>query len=166
MGSSSAEYEQQIAGVRGSMESRIVELRERSRDTLQRTQRAVIVAAAVGASLGAAAVTAMFIYRWRRPPSFNERMERALPGGWWNWVRNARDKLELGFRKNVPPIRLYVGDQAVGEQPAATTWERIVVRAAQAGGTALAGAIVTGVLGRVGRGFRGGGAAPGGGKTS
>ncbi len=157
MGSSSTEYEQQIASVRGSMESRIVELRERSRDTLQRTRRALVVAAAVGAGVGAAAMTAIFIYRWRRPPSLNERMERALPGGWWNWVRNARDKLELGLRKNVPPIRLYVGDQSVGEQSAASTWERIAVRAAQAAGTAMASAIVTGVLSRVGRGTMGGG---------
>jgi hypothetical protein len=163
MGSSSTEYERQIAGVRGSMESRIVELRERSRDTLQRTRRAMVLAAAVGAGLGAAAMTAIFIYRLRRPPSFSERMERALPSGWWNWLRNARDKLDLGFRKTVPPVRLYVGDQAVGEQPAATTWERIAVRAAQAAGTAMAGAIVTRVLGRVGRG---GGGAGGSGKPA
>ena len=150
MGASSAEYEQQIADVRGSMESKIVELRERSRDTLRRTRRTLIIAAGVGAGLGAAAITAVFIYRMRRPPSFNERMERALPGGWWNWLRNAREKVELGYRKTLPPVRLYVGDQQVGEEPRAGAWERIAVRAAQAAGTAMAGAVVTGVISRLG----------------
>jgi hypothetical protein len=150
MGASSAEYEQQIADVRGSMESKIVELRERSRDTLRRTRRTLIVVAGVGAGVGAAAVAAVLIYRMRRPPTLNERMERALPSGWWNWARNARDKFELGYRKTVPPVRLYVGDQQVGEQPPASSFERIAIKAAQAAGTAMASAVVTGILSRVG----------------
>ncbi len=149
MGTSSADYEQQIADVRGSMESRIVELRERSRDTIRRTRRTLIVAAGIGAGIGAAAVTAIFIYRLRRPPTLNERMERALPSGWWNWVRNAREKFELGYRRSLPPVRLYVGDQQVGEQPASGRVEKIAVRAAQAAGTAMAGALLSGMLGRV-----------------
>ncbi len=153
MGTSSAEYERQIAEVRGSMESKIVELRERSRATLRRTRRMVLIVAGVGAGVGAAAVTAFVIYRWNRRPTLNERMERTLPSGWWNYVRNARDKFELGWRKTVPPMRLYVGDRQVGEEQPATAWEKVVVRAAQAAGTAAAAAIVSRVMQQVaGRG--------------
>lgn len=146
MGASSAEYEQQIADVRGSMESKIVELRERSRVTIQRSRRALLIAAGVGAGLGAAAATAFAIYRWNRRPTINERLERTLPDGWWNWLRNARDKTELGWRRALPPVRLYVGDQQVGEQPPSSHWERIAVKAAQAAGTAAAAAVVTRVV--------------------
>jgi hypothetical protein len=141
MGTSSAEYEQQIAEVRGSMESKIVELRERSRATLRRGRRALLIAAGVGAGVGAAAVTVFVIYRWNRRPTVNERLERTLPGGWWNYVRNAREKFELGWRRSVPPMRLYVGERQVGEEPSTTAWEKIAVRAAQAAGTAAASAL-------------------------
>lgn len=143
MGPSSAEYEQQIADVRGSMESKIIELRERSRATLQRGRRTLLVAAGIGAGVGAAAVTVFVIYRWNRRPSLNERLERTLPGGWWNYLRNAREKVELGFRRSLPPMRIYVGDQQLGEQPPASQWEKIAIKAAQAAGTAAAAAVVT-----------------------
>ena len=146
MGPSSAEYEQQIADVRGSMESKIVELRERSRTTLRQGRRALLVAAGIGAGLGAAAITVFVVYRWNRRPSLNERLERTLPGGWWNYLRNARDKFELGFRRTLPPMRIYVGDQQLGEQPPASQWEKIAIKAAQAAGTAAAAAVVTRVV--------------------
>ena len=147
MGTSSAEYERQIAEVRGSMESKIVELRERSRETIRRGRRAVLIAAGVGAGVGVAAATVFFVYRWNRRPTINERMERTLPGGWWNYLRNAREKFELGWRRTLPPVRLYVGDRQVGEEPpASTAWEKIVVRAAQAAGTAAAAAVVSRVV--------------------
>ena len=150
MGPSSAEYERQIAEVRGSMESRIVELRERSRETIRRGRRAVLIAVGVGAGVGVAAATAFFLYRWNRRPTINERLERTLPGGWWNYVRNARDKLELGWRRTLPPVRLYVGDRQVGEQqPRSNAWEKIVVRAAQAAGTAAAAAVVSRVFAQI-----------------
>jgi hypothetical protein len=142
MGPSSAEYEQQIAEVRGSMESKIIELRERSRATLRRGRRALLIAAGVGAGLGAAAVTAYAIYRWNRRPTVTERLERTLPGGWWNYLRNAREKFELGWRRTVPPMRLYVGDRQVGEEPPTTAWEKVAVKAAQAAATAAASAVV------------------------
>jgi hypothetical protein len=143
MGASSAEYEQQIAEVRGSIESKIVELRERSRDTIRRSRRVLLITVGTGAALGAAAVTALFLYRMSRPPTLNERFERALPDGWWNYLRNARDKLELGWRRGMPPVRLYVGDRQVGEQPPSSSWEKIAIRAAQAAGTAMAAAVVS-----------------------
>lgn len=128
------------------MESKIVELRERSRATLRRGRNALLIAAGVGAAVGAAAVTAFVIYRWNRRPTLNERMERTLPGGWWNYARNFRDKFELGWRKTVPPMRLYVGDRQVGEEPPSTAWEKIAIRAAQAAGTAAAAAVVSRVV--------------------
>ena len=146
MGASSADYQQQIADVRGSMESKIIELRERSRVTIQRGRRTLLIAAGVGAGVGAAAVTAFVIYRWNRRPTINERLERTLPDGWWNWMRNARDFVELGWRRTLPPVRLYVGDQQVGEQPPASQWEKIAIKAAQAAGTAAAAAVVTRVV--------------------
>lgn len=150
MGPSSAEYERQIAEVRGSMESRIVELRERSRETIRRGRRAILIAVGVGAGVGVAAATAFFLYRWNRRPTINERLERTLPGGWWNYVRNARDKFELGWRRTLPPVRLYVGDRQVGEQqPRSNAWEKIVVRAAQAAGTAAAAAVVSRVFAQI-----------------
>ncbi len=143
MGTSSADYERQIAETRGAMESKIVELRERTRDTVRRGRRMVILAAGVGAAVGAAAVTAIVIYRMTRPTTPSERLRRALPDGWGDWVRHARAKWELGLRRSVPPVRLYVGDQQVGEQPPSSSMEKIVIRAAQAAGTAAAAAIVS-----------------------
>lgn len=130
------------------MESKIVELRERSRDTIRRGRRTVLIAAGVGAAAGAALVAGVFIYRMNRRPTVAERIERGLPRGWWNYARNARDKFELGFRRSLPPVRLYVGDHPVGEEPPASHWERIAVKAAQAAGTAAAAAVVTRLVGR------------------
>lgn len=146
MGPTSAEYEQQIAEVRDSMESKIVELRQRSRETLRRGRRALLIAAGVGAGVGVVIVGAFVVYRWNRRPTLNERMERTLPTGWWNYVRNARDKFELGWRRSIPPVRLYVGDEQIGEEPPSTAWEKIAVRAARAAGTAAAAAVVTRVF--------------------
>ena len=146
MGASSADYEQQIAEARGAMESKIVELRERTRDTVRRGRRVAIMAAAVGAAVGAAAVTAIVIYRISRPTTPSERIRRALPNGWWDWVSHAREKWELGLRRSVPPVRLYVGDQQVGEQPPSSSMEKIAIKAAQAAGTAAAAAIVSRVV--------------------
>lgn len=147
MGPSSAEYERQIAEVRGSMESKIVELRERSRETIRRGRRALLIAAGVGVGVGVAAATVFFVYRWNRRPTVNERMERTLPGGWWNYLRNAREKFELGWRRTLPPVRLYIGDRQVGEEPErATAWEKVAVRAARAAGTAAAAAVVSRVF--------------------
>jgi len=143
MGPSSADYEQQIADTRGAMESKIVELRERTRETMRRGRRALLIAAGVGAAVGAAAVIGIVVYRATRPTTRSERMRRALPDGWWDWIRNSRDKVELTLRRGVPPLRLYVGDQQVGEQPPSSSMERIVIRAAQAAGTATAAAIVS-----------------------
>jgi hypothetical protein len=143
MGAKSADYEQQIADTRGAMESKIVELRERTRDTVRRGRRAILIAAGVGAAVGAAAVVGIVIYRASRPTTRSERVRRALPDGWWDWIRNSRDKVELTLRRGVPSMRLYVGDHQVGEEPASSSLEKIAIRAAQAAGTAAAAALVS-----------------------
>ena len=143
MAGSSADYERQIAETRGAMESKIVELRERTRDTVRRGRKALLIAAGVGAAVGAAAVTALVLYKVSRPATPAERFRRVLPEPWWDWIRNGRDRIELTLRRGIPPLRLYVGDQQVGEQPPSSSMEKIIIRAAQAAGTAAAAALVS-----------------------
>jgi hypothetical protein len=143
MGPSSGEIERQIADTREDMESRIVELRERSRRTLDRTRRVALMALAAGVVVGAAAGAVFVAYRISRPPTAGERLGRVLPAGWWSGLKHYRDRFELRVRQGMPAIRLYVGDRQVGEQRPETQWERIAVRAASAAGTAAAAAIVS-----------------------
>lgn len=149
MGPSSADLERQIAGVRGSMESRIVELRNRGRRQVRRASRAALIAVGVGAAVGVVVVGVLVVRRFSRPPTTSERVRRLVPPalhGVPRGLRQARRSLELGLRRQVPSMRLYVGDRQVGEGPPTTPWERIAVRAAQAAGTAAAGALASRVL--------------------
>jgi hypothetical protein len=125
------------------MESKIVELRERTRDTVRRGRKALLIAAGVGAAVGAAAVTAFVLYKVTRPTTPAERLRRVIPETWWDWVRHGREKVELTLRRGIPSMRLYVGDRQVGEEPPSSTMEKIVIRAAQAAGTAAAAAVVS-----------------------
>ena len=143
MGASSDQLDQQIADVRGSMESKIVELRERSRATVRRSARIALIVVGSAAAIGAAIGAGYVIYRMTRPPTIGERFERVVPPAWWSNLRHLRERFELGLRKQVPPVRLYVGDHQVGEEPASSTWEKIAIKAAQAAGTAAAAAVVS-----------------------
>ncbi len=154
MAASSDQLEQQIDDVRGSMESKIVELRTRSRAQLRRVSRMAIYAVAVGAAIGVAAVGILVVYRVTRPQTLGERFQRVLPPGLGSNVKHARRSLELGLRKQVPNLRLYVGDRQVGEEPRASMVQRIVMKAAQAAGTAAAAATVSRLMAGV-RGGRG-----------
>ena len=149
MGASSDQLERQIAEVRGSMESKIVELRERSRMQVRRLSRTAMVALGVGAAVGVAAVGALLVYRLTRPPTRRERLERVVPAGLLKDVRRLRQTLELGLRRQVPPMRLYVGDRQAGEEKPTTRWEKIAVQAGRAAGTAAASAAVARLLDRV-----------------
>jgi hypothetical protein len=131
------------------MESTIVELRDRSRRQVRRASRAALIALGVGAAVGVVVVGVIVVNRLTRPPSTRERLRRLLPPGVLGLgsdLRQARRTLELGLRRQVPNMRLYVGDRQVGEEPPATPWERIAVRAAQAAGTAAAGALASRLL--------------------
>ena len=79
MGASSDQLEQQIVEIRGSMESKIIELRERSRTQVRRLSRTLVIAVGVGAAVGVAVVGALIVYRVTRPPTARERVERVIP---------------------------------------------------------------------------------------
>jgi hypothetical protein len=127
------------------MESKIVELRERGR----RASRTALIALATGAAVGVVVVGVFVAYRLTRPASTRERLRRLVPDGVADLARDlghARRAMQEGLRRQMPPIRLYVGDRQVGEEPPTTQWERIAMRAAQAGATALASALASRVL--------------------
>ena len=48
-------------------------------------------------------------------------------------------------------MRLYVGDKQIGEEPPANTAHKIVLRLAQAAGTAIGGAVVQRLMSRFDR---------------
>jgi hypothetical protein len=142
MGASSDQLEQQIVEIRGSMESKIIELRERSRTQVRRLSRTLVIAVGVGAAVGVAVVGALIVYRVTRPPTARERVERVIPRGVMKDLRRARQTLELGLRRQVPPMRLYVGDKQLGEEKPSSQWERIAVNVGRAAATAAASAVV------------------------
>jgi hypothetical protein len=141
MGTSSDQIQREITQVRGSMESKIVELRERSRRQVRRISRAALIAAGTGAAVGVVVVGAIAVYRLTRPASPAERARRLLPRGLAELpldARHARRQAARRLGSRVPSVRLYIGDRQVGEQPPAPWWDGIVIRAAQAAGTAAA----------------------------
>ena len=132
------------------MESKIVALRERSRRQVRRASRTALVVAGAGAAVGLAVVGAIVIYRLTRPATPGERVRRLLPAGLAGLpidARHAGRKARQRLGRRLPPVRLYVGDRQVGEERPASQWERIAIRAAQAAGTAAAGALVTRLMG-------------------
>ena len=157
MGASSDQLEQQIAEVRGSMESKIIELRERSRTQVRRISRTLVIAVGVGAAVGVAVVGGLIVYRLTRPPTTRERIQRVIPKGVLKDLRRVRQTLELGVRRQVPPMRMYIGDKQIVEEKPASQWERIAVNAARAAATAAASAVVARTMDRV-KPAKGGGA--------
>jgi hypothetical protein len=156
MGASSDQLERQIAEVRGSMESKIIELRERSRTQVRRISRTLVIAVGVGAAVGVAVVGGLIVYRITRPPTTRERIERVVPKGLMKDLRRVRQTLELGLRRQVPPMRMYIGDKQLGEEKPASQWERIAVNVARAAATAAASAVVARMMDRVKPGKAGG----------
>ncbi|MDQ6691164.1 MAG: hypothetical protein M3Z13_00195 [Candidatus Dormibacteraeota bacterium] len=130
------------------MENKIITLRDRSEMVVQRGKRTVYAAAAVGAALAVAVVAAVIIYRVSRPPTRRERLARILPRQVWMTLQQIRDSWELGVRKQVPPMRLFIGDKQVGEEPPSSGVQKIALRLAQAAGTAIGAAVVQRVLQR------------------
>jgi hypothetical protein len=139
------------------MESKIIELRERSRTQVRRISRTLVIAVGVGAAVGVAVVGGLIVYRLTRPPTTRERIERVIPKGVLKDLRRVRQTLELGVRRQVPPMRMYIGDKQIGEEKPASQWERIAVNAARAAATAAASAVVARTMDRV-RPRKGGGA--------
>jgi hypothetical protein len=148
LGTSADEISRQIAETRNDMESRIITLRTRSEVAVERGKRTVYAAAAIGGAVAVALVGAVIIYRMSRPPTRRERLERLLPRQFWMTLEQIRNSWELGIRKQVPPMRLYVGDKQVGEEPPSSAFQKIALRVAQAAGTAIGGALVQRVMQR------------------
>jgi hypothetical protein len=148
LGTSSDEIARQIAETREDIEEKIVVLRERSARAVQRSKRALLIAAGVGAAAAVAIVGGIVVYRMTRPATVRERVLRVIPGGWFERLQHLRKSLELGVRKQLPPLRLYVGDKQVGEEPPSNTAQKVGLRLAQAAGTAIGGAIVQRLMSR------------------
>ena len=147
MGPTSDQLEQEIGEVRGRMDSRIVELRELGRRRVRMARRVAMVAAGVGVGVGLAAVGVFVVWRLARAPTRRERLQRLLPAGTLRDLSRLRETLELRGRRRVPPVRLYVGERRVGEEPEnAGLWERVAATAARAAGRAAAGAVVSRLL--------------------
>jgi len=142
MGPSSDQIAREIVEMRGSMESKIVELRERGERRIRTVKRTALIVGGAGAAVGVALLGAFVIYRLTRPVTARERASRLVPKGMTRHLRAAGKNA----RGRVPPMRLYVGDRQIGEEQPVTRWERIAVRAAQAAGTAAAGAIASRVM--------------------
>jgi hypothetical protein len=151
VGSSADQIAGEIRRTRQDIEERIVTLRQRGEVAVQRGRRALLVAAGVGAAVGVVLVGGYVAYRMTRPPSLEERVQRVVPRRWWARLDNLRDALELGLRKQVPPMRLYVNDRRVGEEPPSSAAQKVVLQLAQAAGTAIGGAIVQRVMSRTER---------------
>jgi hypothetical protein len=150
MGPSSDQIEREIVQMRGSMESKIVELRARGERRIRQVKRTALIVGGAGAVIGVAVIGAFVIYRLTRPVTARERARRLLPKGMTGDLRRARRRM----RDRIPPVRLYVGDRQVSEEPRVTHWERIAVRAAQAAGTAAASAVASRVLAGVAEAMR------------
>ena len=148
MGASPDEISRQIAETREEIADNIVTLRQRSEVAVERGKRALVIAAGIGAAAAVAVVGAIVVYRMTRPVTARERVERVIPATWWERARHLRESWELGIRKQVPPLRLYVGDRQVGEELPTNTTQKIVLRIAQAAGMAIGGAMVHRLMSR------------------
>ena len=148
MGNSADQISREITETRDDIEQRIVTLRQRSEVAVQRSKRALLVAAAVGAAVAVAVVGAVVVYRMTRPVTARERVLRIIPSGWWDRAGSLGEKWRTGFRRQVPPVRLYVGDKQVGEEPPSSGFQKIALRVAQAAGTAVGGAVVQRMMSR------------------
>ncbi len=142
MAPSSAEIERQIAELRASMESRVVELRERGRRSLGTARRAAVIGLGVGAAVGLIAVGVLVTYRLTRPPTREERLRRLLPRRSVPVISRV-----MGERpRRLPAVRLSVGE---GREPTPTRVgliERLAVQMARTAASAAAGAFAARLL--------------------
>jgi hypothetical protein len=139
----------QIADKRTEMQEKIVALREQTEKAARRTMRVGAIALGAGAAVGVALVGGYLVYRMTRKPTLQERIYRVVPEPWWKRAIRIRDTVELGFRRSVPSMRLYVGDRQVGEEPPASQWQKIGLRFAQAAGSAVGAALVARITARL-----------------
>jgi hypothetical protein len=117
------------------MESSIVVLRDRGRRELRRAQKAVLITIGVGAAAGVVVIGVVLVRRIQRPPTRRERIERVIPLGWW-------DRLQAGFARQVPPIRISVGQKEI-TQASGPRWEERAATIARSFGAGVASGVAT-----------------------
>lgn len=154
MGPSSDQLQREIGMVRDSMESTMVQLRDRGQRQVRRLRRTAVIAVGVGAAVGVIVVGGYVAYRITRRPTRRERLERLVPLDWRHWFSRARTALELDLRKRVPALRLYVGDRQIGEERPEPRLEQIAVRLARTGGTAAGSALATALVSQLSKRMR------------
>ena len=154
MGPSSDQLQREIGTVRDSMESTIVQLRDRGQRQVRRLTRTAVIAVGVGAAVGVIVVGGYLTYRITRPPTRRERLERLVPVDWRHWFSRARTAWELDLRKRIPSMRLYVGDRAVGEERPQPRLEQIAIRLARTAGTAAGSALATALVNQLAKRLR------------
>lgn len=154
MGRSSDQLQREIGSVRDSMESTIVQLRDRGQRQMRRLTRTAVIAVGVGAAVGVAVVGVYVTYRVTRPPTRRERLERLVPLDWRHWFSRARNTWELDLRKRIPTLRLYVGDRQIGEERPQPRLEQIAVRLARTAGTAAGSALATAIVNQLSKRLR------------
>jgi hypothetical protein len=131
------------------MESRILELRDRSRRNLARFRRSALIALAVGAALGVAVTGVYVTYRLTRRPSRRERLQRLLPSSLTGWSGRLARTRRRGLRHlghGLPPIRLSVGERETAQGEHGARAARILFRAAAIAGRAAGTAMATRLL--------------------
>jgi len=131
------------------MEEKILVLRERGEVAVDRSRKALIVGAIVGGAAIAAIAVGIVAWRISRPPTKRERFERLLPKKWLIRLGQLRESWELGVRRQVPPVRVFVGERQLGEEPPSTQWQKIGMRFAQTAGSAVGAAAVSYILARI-----------------
>ena len=149
MGSSADQIARQITETRSEMEDKIIELRERGEVAVDRSRKALIAGAIIGGAAIAALAIGIVAWRVARPPSRRERFERLVPKQWLIRLGRLRESWELGVRRQVPPVRLFVGERQLGEEPPSTQWQKIGMRFAQTAGSAVGAAAVSYILARI-----------------
>jgi hypothetical protein len=154
MGRSSDQLQREIGSVRDSMESTIVQLRDRGQRQVRRLTRTAVIALGAGAAVGVVAVGVYVTYRVTRPPTGRERLERLIPLDWRHWFSRTRSTWELDLRKRIPSLRLYIGERAVGEKPPESRLETIAVRVAKTAGTAAGSALASALVSQLSRRLR------------
>jgi hypothetical protein len=131
------------------MEDKILELRERGEVAVDRSRKALIAGAIIGGVAVAALAVGIIAWRVTRPTSTRERFERLVPGKWLIRLGQLRESWELGIRRQVPPVRVFVGDRQLGEEPPSTGWQKIGMRFAQTAGGAVGAAAVSYIMARI-----------------
>ncbi len=135
MGTSTDEIRRELDATREDLDEKLDVLQGRARRVANTAQPilAIVAGAAVAVLAGG-----YLVYRSRRRPAVGERLAALVP----ERLLRARDATELRLRRGVPPTQIYIGGRRLGEEPPASSWQKIGLRLAQSAGTAAGSAVV------------------------